>query len=87
MCDLEISSSKKDAGEVCVREAQNCLHCHFGGALDFGLVVHTTKKTVMSKKKVIAARNLERLDQVYHSNQLQKQKKFNATVLCFPECV
>jgi hypothetical protein len=32
------------------------------------------KKAVMPKKKVIAARNLKRLDQVYHSKQ-EKQKR------------
>jgi hypothetical protein len=34
--------------------------------LDFAL---GKKKAVMPKKKVTAARNLKRLDQIYHSNQ------------------
>ncbi len=49
-------------GSGVFRDAQNCPVDHVG-CWNFVVV----KKAVMPKKKVIAARNLKRLDQVYHS--------------------
>jgi hypothetical protein len=46
---------------------------HRYGALDFG---SGTKETLMSRKKVIAARTLG-LDQVYHSNNEKKKRKLS----------
>ena len=46
------------------------------------------QREVMSNKKVIAARSLKRLDQVYHSKEKKSKKKitfFNTTFLGFPE--
>jgi hypothetical protein len=54
-------------------------------ALDYG---SGTKRVVMPEQNVIAAQNLKRLDQVYHSKSMTKTQThpdfFNATFLCFP---
>jgi hypothetical protein len=58
-----ISSSKLDSGKHKIHKIVS--NAPFV-ALDFG---SRTKKAVMTEKKVIAPRNLNRLDQVYHSKQ------------------
>ncbi len=62
-----------------IREAQNCLQRTkwLAGFLFW------YKKTVMQKKKVFAARNLKRLDQVYHSKQWKGKKKINFFITTF----
>jgi len=62
-----------------VREEQNC----FQQTKWFPGFLFWYKKTVMSKKKVFPARNLEDCFQVYHSKQ--DRKKRNSTILCVPD--